>query len=520
MKEKREKRKVFISYAREDQMQAEKIYQYLSDADFDPWMDVHDIVSGDDWLKSITRAIKQSDYFLVCLSHNSVNKPGVLQEELDIALEICKKIPDPEIFLIPVRLEECKMPERISQYQWVNLFADDGWVRLLRALHLERQKSRKWYWQLMVPLTGLLLVTGFMALKVAFQPVETDPALYKNACKASEEPLQVGFAKLEACPPKYRDTLARMWESEFVQLTPLDQAISSSQDLTEYDLVISGSCNQETTLQFELVSSRKPDEIYEPTNLQVTGTLTEIGNVGKALISYQRGEYAEAARQFETSELITASPALAMLKSNSLMFSGNYEEAISMLEDSVLVQAPEWGAAYNNLGIALFNFELLQGKSGYIYSGLPEFKQAIKYATAQDDAEVVLLAYTNKGDLLRRAGNWEDAEVACRTALSSSTQSSTPYICLALFKLSRFAGSSEDIPFKEIQDYLDNANRFDKLPAKFYYLQAGMYRMQNKKQEAITEYTRFLEVMHDRACLEVDWKYIKETAGYLTELQH
>jgi tetratricopeptide (TPR) repeat protein len=238
------------------------------------------------------------------------------------------------------------------------------------------------------------------------------------------------------------------------------------------------------------------------------------------LISYQRGDYAEAARRFEASELATASPELAMLMSNSLMFNGNYEEAIAVLKDTVLAHAPEWGAAYNNLGLALFNLELVQGKSGFIYSGLREFDQAIQYTAAQDNGEAILLAYTNKGDLLRRAGNWEDAESACRAALRSSTQSSSPYICLALYKLSRFAGSSEGVPITEIQDDLNNVKRFGTPPAKFYYLQAGLYRMQKQKQEALTDYEHFLEVMQDRACLEVDWSYIKDTARYITELKH
>lgn len=521
MKDKSRKKKVFISYAREDQAQAEKIHQYLSDASFEPWMDVHDIVSGDDWLKSITRAIRQSDYFLALLSQHSVDKPGVLQEELDIALEICRKIPDPEIFLIPVRLEECRLPERISRFQWVNLFAEDGWVRLLRALHQERQTSRRWGWRLLVPLAGLLLLAGFLAWK-SLQPPQVDPALYENACRASTLPLQVGFATLKDCPAEDWQTLDGLWQSDTVQVTPLDETISSSQEArsrTGYDLVVWGSCEEKTNLQFELVSSRKPDEVYEPASLQVAGTLAEVGDAGNALFRYQRGEYAEAASQFEKSALASTSPELALLRSNSLMFSGRYEDAISVLQDTLLAQAADWGAAYNNLGIARFNLELLQGKPGYNYSGLGDFDQAIRYAAAQDDTEVLLLAYANKSDLFRRTGNWEDAESACRAALRAAAQSSSPHICLALYKLSRFSGSDEPVPFLEIQNDLNNAKRYGPPPAKFHYLQAGVYRRQDQNQEALANYEHFLDVMQDRACLEVDWNYIRDAARYITVLK-
>jgi len=516
-------KKVFISYAREDQAHAEKIYKYLSDADFNPWMDVHDIVSGDDWLMSITRAIKQTDYFLAILSRNSVNKPGVLQEELDIALEICKKIPDPDIFLIPVRLEECKMPERISQYQWVNLFADDGWVRLLRALHQRRQTTRKWDWRLLAPLTGLLLISGFIAWNAAFQPVKPDLALYENACKVSETYLEVGYSELEGCQFNSWETLTDIWKLENIHMSPYNQSVQSTQEaqsLTGYDMLVQGSCtNDEITLQFDLISSRKPDEIYEPSSLQVAGTLIDVGEVGQALFSYQLGDYAEATRRFKALEHGADLPELSILMTNSLMFNGNYEDAISVLEGTVLSQYPEWGAAYNNLGIARFNYGLLGTSSGYVSRGLDEFDQAIKYASAQDDDQILLLAYTNKGDLLRRGGNWEDAEDACRVALRSYSRSSPPYICLTLYKLSRYSGSSEDISFFELQDALNNAKLFGPPPAKFYYLQASLYRMQNQNQDALANYENFLEIMNERACLEIDWRYIKDAAVYIAELQ-
>lgn len=522
MKEKRRK-KVFISYAREDQVQADKIYQYLSDANFDPWMDVHDIAPGADWFKSISRAIKQTDYFLAILSRNSVNKPGVLQQELDFALEICKKIPDPEIFLIPVRIEECKMPDRISQYQWVNLFEEDGWVQLLRALYQERQTRPKLGWRLLAPITGLLLVAAFLAFGEIFRDSEPDPALYANSCQVSEVPLQVGLANLENCTTEDQNTLIDILEDNAVQITTLAQPVSSSreaQSLTGYDLIVRGSCKGETTVQFDLVSSRKPDEVYEPTSLQVTGAFSAIGDVGKALISYQRGEYAEAAHLFEVSELADGVPELGLLKANSLMFNGRYEEAISVLKDIVGVQAMEWGAAYNNLGVALFNLDLLQEKSGPIFGGLYEFDRSIEYAANEKDTETLLLAYTNKSDLLRRAGNWEEAASACQAALRLSTQSSLPHVCLASYKIGRYAGLPADFSrLLDAQDDLDNAKHYIAPPAKFYLLQGSLYRLQGKEQEALVNYEHFLEAMENRACLESNLRYLRDTARFIAQIK-
>lgn len=42
--------------------------------------------------------------------------------------------PEGEIFAIPVRLERCDIPTRLHQWQWADLFNEDGYDRLLRAL--------------------------------------------------------------------------------------------------------------------------------------------------------------------------------------------------------------------------------------------------------------------------------------------------------------------------------------------------------------------------------------------------
>ena len=49
-------------------------------------------------------------------------------------LDVADEQPEGVAFLIPVRLEECEIPERLKRWQWVDLFDDDGYTRLLRGL--------------------------------------------------------------------------------------------------------------------------------------------------------------------------------------------------------------------------------------------------------------------------------------------------------------------------------------------------------------------------------------------------
>lgn len=125
---------IFVSYASEDRDQVKEIYDRLRLTGYDPWMDSVDIVGGEDWERTIERSLHNADFFLACLSSNSVQKRGFLQRELLQALDKWReKLPD-DIYLIPLRLEECAMPERLAKFQAIDLFRDRGWERLLDAL--------------------------------------------------------------------------------------------------------------------------------------------------------------------------------------------------------------------------------------------------------------------------------------------------------------------------------------------------------------------------------------------------
>jgi TIR domain len=83
---------------------------------------------------AIPRAVRNSDVVLVCLSKSSVNRAGYLQKEIRIALDVADEQPEGAIFLIPVKLEECDLPERLSRWHWVDLSSEYAEERLLQTL--------------------------------------------------------------------------------------------------------------------------------------------------------------------------------------------------------------------------------------------------------------------------------------------------------------------------------------------------------------------------------------------------
>ena len=62
-----QKPRIFLCYARKNKAKVEKLYQKLSYAGFTPWMDTKDILPGMEWEKTLTKAIRESHFFIFCL---------------------------------------------------------------------------------------------------------------------------------------------------------------------------------------------------------------------------------------------------------------------------------------------------------------------------------------------------------------------------------------------------------------------------------------------------------------------
>jgi len=145
--ESEERIKVFLAYAEEDRADVKRLFNSLRDAGLDPWMDQEKLLPGENWPRSIERAIESSDFFCVCFSQRSVGKLGYFQSEIRYALDIATYVPFGEIFLVPVRLGECVVPPEITRrMQFLDLFPD--WEIGVKALvsmmkgQVERRRNR------------------------------------------------------------------------------------------------------------------------------------------------------------------------------------------------------------------------------------------------------------------------------------------------------------------------------------------------------------------------------------------
>lgn len=137
--------RVFIAYVEEDLSFAKKLYRAFEHSGFRPWLDKKRLMPGQNWPRAIETAIQTSDFFVACFSRQATSKRGSFHSELRYALFCAAKVPLDEIFLIPLRLDDCAVPNRISkQIQYLDLFPDwETGVRRLIAVIQAQEESRK-----------------------------------------------------------------------------------------------------------------------------------------------------------------------------------------------------------------------------------------------------------------------------------------------------------------------------------------------------------------------------------------
>ncbi|MEH1863954.1 MAG: toll/interleukin-1 receptor domain-containing protein [Nostoc sp.] len=126
--------KVFLCHGSEDKPTVRELYYRLLASGVKPWLDEENLLPGQDWRYEIAKAVRESNIVIVCLSRTSVSKAGFVQKEIKYALDVADEKPEGSIFLIPARLEECSLPDRLSGRQWVDIFQKNGFERLLKSL--------------------------------------------------------------------------------------------------------------------------------------------------------------------------------------------------------------------------------------------------------------------------------------------------------------------------------------------------------------------------------------------------
>lgn len=125
--------KAFLSYDRSDRKIVSNLHRKLTVHGFVPWLDKRDINLGK-WKPQIEKEIRQTNFFLVCLTNNSMINKGFIKKEIEWALQRQAELGDETPFIIPVRLGKCDIPKLLRDFQVVDLVERNGFDELVRKL--------------------------------------------------------------------------------------------------------------------------------------------------------------------------------------------------------------------------------------------------------------------------------------------------------------------------------------------------------------------------------------------------
>ena len=135
-------KRIFISHAREDGEKVRMLYDRLKKVGFSPWLDAVDLIPGRNWHEEIQKIIETSPVRLFCLSKKALEKESYVQRESRYALSAYANRRAGSADLIPVRLDNCEVPDipiaetglSLRDLHCIDLFEDEAFEKLVRAI--------------------------------------------------------------------------------------------------------------------------------------------------------------------------------------------------------------------------------------------------------------------------------------------------------------------------------------------------------------------------------------------------
>ena len=136
---------VFIAYDNRDYESALRLYEGFMKEGIPAFLDKKSLLPGQRRKPTIHRKINETPFALVLISSHS-KEPGEFWSHVS---KICEKLdatPEDNISVIPVRLDNCDIPnERLSELHMVNMFPDweDGLNKILQSIKCSLKELQK-----------------------------------------------------------------------------------------------------------------------------------------------------------------------------------------------------------------------------------------------------------------------------------------------------------------------------------------------------------------------------------------
>jgi hypothetical protein len=131
--------RIFLSYAATDYPRVMQISNWLLEKGFE--LSTWDDVTNDKDREQLN-VIRKANFFLVCLTQDSLDRRGRIEKKIKRELDLLWKGIDNEAFLLPVRLEACLIPETLQPFPYVDVFTRQNFPALLDELRVVMERRR------------------------------------------------------------------------------------------------------------------------------------------------------------------------------------------------------------------------------------------------------------------------------------------------------------------------------------------------------------------------------------------
>ena len=132
--------KVFISYAKEDFKFAKRLFDFLKLNHFSPWLDKECLMPGQNWDFEINKELRKADFIILLISKTSIKKRGYIQKEYKLALKFYEEKLEDDIYLLPLKIDNCEVPFGFEKFQWHELNGSYDFYKILDSLNYQRKK--------------------------------------------------------------------------------------------------------------------------------------------------------------------------------------------------------------------------------------------------------------------------------------------------------------------------------------------------------------------------------------------
>ncbi len=118
---------IFLSYASEDALAAQRICEALREAGVEVWFDQKELRGGDVWDQQIRQRIHDCALFVPVISvHTEQRKEGYFRREWRLAVERTQDMSERSLFVVPVVIDGTRekgadVPESFLRVQWTHL---------------------------------------------------------------------------------------------------------------------------------------------------------------------------------------------------------------------------------------------------------------------------------------------------------------------------------------------------------------------------------------------------------------